>query len=73
MKERRREVEDRRDSRLVGSFLYEEGLLLHISFRSADPCVNVAQDGFLLLPHVSFAVLPVKVSNDGSSDDQAAQ
>jgi hypothetical protein len=46
---------------------------LHISFRRADASVNVAKDGFLLLPHVDFAVFPVVVGDDGSSDDQAKQ
>lgn len=40
---------------------------------TADPGVDVLENGFLLLPHVSLAVFPVEVGNDGSSDDQASQ
>ena len=31
------------------------------------------EDGLLLLSHVSLAMFPVKVSDDGSSEDQAGQ
>lgn len=40
---------------------------------SADSGVNLLENGFLLLPHVGLAMFPVKVGDDGSSDDQATQ